>query len=131
MDGYASGGFSDAGAVTGNIITISENGTIKNDAVGGLLSEGTKGTSGNQAIMTGGSVGGNLIGGYIMISSPSNADNTVTLSGGSVSGDVMGRTRRRMAMLREILPPSAEAPSPAISMVRRLPQAPFPIIPSP
>lgn len=90
VDGYASGGFSDAGAVTGNIITISENGTIKNDAVGGLLSEGTKGTSGNQAIMTGGSVGGNLIGGYIMISSPSNADNTVTLSGGSVSGDVMG-----------------------------------------
>lgn len=54
------------------------------------MSEGTKGTSGNQAIMTGGSVGGNLIGGYIMISSPSNADNTVTLSGGSVSGDVMG-----------------------------------------
>ena len=90
VDGYASGSFSDAGAVTGNIITISENGTIKNDAVGGLLSEGTKGTSGNQAIMTGGSVGGNLIGGYIMISSPSNADNTVTLSGGSVSGDVMG-----------------------------------------
>ena len=90
VDGYASGGFSDAGAVTGNIITISENGTIKNNAVGGLLSEGTKGTSGNQAIMTGGSVGGNLIGGYIMISSPSNADNTVTLSGGSVSGDVMG-----------------------------------------
>ena len=90
VDGYASGGSSDAGAVTGNIITISENGTIKNDAVGGLLSEGTKGTSGNQAIMTGGSVGGNLIGGYIMISSPSNADNTVTLSGGSVSGDGMG-----------------------------------------
>ena len=83
VDGYASGGSSDAGAVTGNIITISENGTIKNDAVGGLLSEGTKGTSGNQAIMTGGSVGGNLIGGYIMISSPSNADNTVTVTGGT------------------------------------------------
>ena len=108
--------FSDAGAVTGNIITISEMVTIKNDAVGAfclkeprylrkpghhdrrqcrrksdwrIYHDKQSVNADNTVTLSGGSVSGDVMGAYTKTNGDASG-NTATISGGTVSGDIYG-----------------------------------------
>lgn len=91
VNGYAEGGYSGGGSVTGNTLAISGNSYVKENAYGGLLyfADGT--VSGNKVLLSGGTVSGQAAGGMSFLGDAVEVlGNEITVTGGTIEEGVYG-----------------------------------------